>query len=136
LAWTFVALLPDGENVDYRNLLREAEDNIRSRARGSGAAFSTVGVATEWYIESGLELAGYYGPFDELILGRNVLNTGVLAYILMGRAGTIVSPQVAVFENTMTIEPGVLTVDPLRVMARRTGIAGLSAWKSAGFPLD
>ena len=135
LTWSFVVFLPDARDEAFDKLLRDAINDVSELADQSNAAFSTVGVSMTLDVSNGLRLADYYGPFDEIIVGRDILNTAVPMYVVREGSGSVMTPQVSVVEIGVSIEPGAITFGVPRVLARHAGLLEIRGWQQSGFAI-
>jgi hypothetical protein len=133
LTWSFVVFLPDARDEAFGKLLRDAISEVAELADESSIAFSTVGVVMNLDVSNGLRLADYYGPFDEIIVGRDILNTAVPMYVVREGSGSVMTPQVSVVEIGVNIEPGAITFGVPRVLARHDGLLEIRVWQQSGF---
>ena len=69
---------------------------IQNRARRTGNAFATLGIARDAVAADGIAHLAKFGDFDEVISGRGWANTGVQKYIYGAMPGEGATPQVLV----------------------------------------
>ena len=101
---TFAFIAPTLRRSDaLREHIRLARQAVRTEALHAGYAYSTVGIADDWSVDRGLQIIREFGPFDELVLGRNWFNSGVKSYVtdMDGRAGV---PQIVVTLQEISID--------------------------------
>jgi hypothetical protein len=118
-----------------RTAVARARDHLRTMADSSGEYFSTIGVSDHWNVQEGLEILTWLGPFDEVDVGRNWLNSGIRELINSSGARPAV-PQIVVFSETIELVPL-----PIRYMdrvehARFVGRGEIQEWANRRFPLS
>lgn len=93
---TYVLIAPTSTAAEpLADAIRGARTALRALAAQDGYLYSTVGISEHWSVASALRILEPLGPFDELIVGRNWLNTGVERYVTELH-GTAAVPQVLV----------------------------------------
>lgn len=119
----------------FASNVRSALDSIRSTTLRKGFLFSTIGVSDNWSTERGLLILERMGPFDELIVGRNWLNSGVELYVtaLGGRAAV---PQLVVVARQIAIDERGVHYGETHELQRVVGGAELENWSRRGFAMD
>ncbi len=114
----------------------EAMDTLRVllqvRSGREGFRFSITGVALDWSPAVGLAFLESLGDFDEIIVGRNWLNTGALRYVWKDIPGPASLPQVLVLERDVEVGPAGVTLRTERPMARVVGTDRIIEWVRAG----
>lgn len=112
--------------------LTEAMTTLRARiareAALEGKEVVHVGVATDWSIQDGLRFLTHFGPFDEVVIGRNWLNSGAIRYIWHDFRGTPALPQILVLERPVQVDSTVISVGSERLLARKVGSIEIVAW--------
>jgi hypothetical protein len=98
----------------------------------AGAYYSTVGVSDEWSTARAWGLLKEFGPFDEISVGRNWLNTGVKRFVT-DLAGEAVVPQVVVIAEDVRVDTLPFVYGKPVELLRVVGVDGMRAWASAGF---
>lgn len=133
---TLVLVAPTGtEDPEYVRMVGDAIVEMRRYARERGYHFSTVGVSDDWSISRGLEILEEFGPFDEVIVGRNWFNTGVERYITDFGAQAAV-PQVAVLLQERQVDTTPWTYGESREVIRVVGRGPMDAWSARGFAIS
>lgn len=131
-SWTLIAFVPQGEDPEYRSLLRASVAAVESLVP-EGITFSTVGVDLGWDNRRGVKNLGYYGPFDEIIAGRNWLNTAAVAYMWRDLPGMAAIPAVLLIAEPLRVQPTYHTVGAPLELVRVIGTDGLQAWEARQF---
>ncbi len=110
---------------------------LAATARSAGASFASVGIAVDWVTRDGWEFLQRFGPFDEIIVGRNWLNSASLHYMWRELPGEPVVPQVVVVERSILLDGAKLEVSPDRALLRKVGADEVIAWavRGGGLPL-
>ncbi len=108
-----------------------ARDRLRDQVFAAGRYFTTVGVSDHWSVEVGLQILDAAGPFDEVIVGRNWLNTGVQRYI-DAMAGTPAVPQIVIFEFSVRTDTIPFRYSQRRELIRVVGHNAIMAWSNSG----
>lgn len=131
LTLAFVAPTSPGTDVLVESV-QAAKVAMRERASLRGYYYSTVGVSDDWSVERGLQILNDFGPFDEVVVGRNWFNLGVTEFISM-MGGRPAVPQIVVtlrYVRTDTI-PFVYG-EPVE-LARLVGHSEVEDWVGGGF---
>ncbi len=114
--------------------LSRARDGLASQAERDGQRFVTIGVAMDWSIPSGKRMLDRFGPFDEIVVGRGWLNTGVIKYIWEDIRGIGATPQVVVTERSIAWAGNrTIEVDYERLVVRKTGPDQIEEWSRLAF---
>jgi hypothetical protein len=132
---TLVVLAPTG--AGDRGLeadIAEAKSAVRRRAHESGFYFSTVGISVDWSVSNGLRILSGLADFDEVIVGRNWLNSGARRYIHDLRGEPSV-PQVVVILEDIRVDTLPIQFGKPRQILQLIGPQAISEWASAGYPL-
>lgn len=112
---------------------------LREAARRNGRSFTTLGIAREWDTEAGIEHLRRFGRFDEVIAGRNWINTGLLRYLWEDLPGTAETPQLLVVDRRLVNRRTPEAADGLlrdeRVVVRKVGSLEIERWLAQGAPL-
>jgi hypothetical protein len=107
---------------------------MRAEARRRGVFFTTIGISDDWDVEKGLRTLQSFGWFDEVVVGRNWLNTGIVKYI-NDFGATPGVPQVVVTEQIIAIDSLPFEYGRLKILARFVGREQLAQWGRVGFGL-
>jgi hypothetical protein len=80
-------------------------------------------------------VSGFQVTFDEIIVGRALLNTGVMRFFFEEMAGKASYPQVVVFERELAaLEPG-YTFRNERLLVRAIGLPQIERWLADQAPI-
>jgi hypothetical protein len=111
-------------------MVQVATDSVASFASARGKRFSAIGIALDWSLPVGMEYLRGFERFDEVLIGSNWLNTGVIRYVWRDLPGPPSLPQLIVIERT--IDAGdKLAIGPERVLIRAVGKEQLSEFSTA-----
>lgn len=132
---TLVLVAPTtADDREYIEMVGDAISAMRLYARKHGYHFSTVGVSDDWAVSRGLEILAEFGPFDEVVVGRNWFNTGVERYITEFGAQAAV-PLVAVFLQERQLDTTPWVYGESRELIRVVGRGPLGGWSAGGFAI-
>jgi hypothetical protein len=107
---------------------KEIRAQVEASAKERKAQIFVIGIATDWYISTGLRFLGEYGPFDEVIVGQNWFNTGAVKYIWRDVPGPGGTPQIVVVERDVQVDGGNVTVSDETLLARKLGLDEIIQW--------
>lgn len=133
---TLVVVAPTGDpDAGYAAMIDSARNSMRRFARASGYQYSTIGVSDDWSIERGLKKLQTMGPFDEIIVGRNWLNTGIESFVtdLGGVPGV---PQLFLGVREISTDTIPFEYGAFRELLRLVGRSALMQWVEAGCPIN
>ena len=105
--------------------------SLASEAKRRDARVTYMGVATDWSIQLGLGFLSKYGPFDQVNVGANWLNNGIISYVWRDIPGQPLLPQVLVVERTVVLKDGFITVSDETLLTRKLGVDEVVAWSKA-----
>lgn len=113
---------------------------LREKAHAGDRSFTTIGIARDWSVEAGMDHLRKFGRFDEVMAGRNWLNTGVSAYVWDGVPGRASTPQVLLVhrwvENGASGEEGGgYAVRDEELVMRKVGFDEIRRWVEQGAPI-
>jgi hypothetical protein len=112
--------------------LREAVATVNremaATARAAGRRFVSVGVAMDWSVEDGVRFLHEFGKFDELVVGRNWLNSAVVRYVWRDVPGSATLPQIVVVMRHVTVAPTTIAVGDERLLVRKLGADEIIDW--------
>lgn len=132
----FVLIAPTSNaNRELVEAVKAARDSIRSYALRNNYLFSTIAIADNWEPARGIEQLREFGPFDELIVGRNWLNTGVELYVTRQSAPNEV-PQVLVVSRSINVDALPIAYGPLKEVVRLSGGDAILMWARTGFRIS
>ncbi len=133
---TLVVIAPTTvDDSSYVRGVRSALANAREIAASRRLIFSSIGVSDQWDLKTGIAMLAKLGDFDEIIVGRNWLNTGVVEYINQYAARPAVPQLIVTLQN-------IETDSTPHVYSRRTEVLRLVGgqevvdWVKAGSPLQ
>lgn len=123
---------------EVKSALEAAKVALAERARREGKTFVAVGVATDYIVEEGIEFLASSGRFDEIVVGRNWLNSASLAHLWRSEGvedRVVAIPGVVVFEQEVSLGEIVEASEP-RYLVELAGADAIPAWAEAGAPLE
>ena len=126
----------DALTRDLRAPIDSVRSVLRLRALRAGEVFRMVGVSLDWDPKVGWKYLSEFGEFDEVGLGSNWF--GLQPEILMFSGAKSVEPsipQLVIIERTVTMDSGLPTFGPRRVLRALHGKDQILAWVRAGSPL-
>ena len=118
---------------DLPGMVRAVVDSVSTYASTHGKQFSSIGVSLDWSLPVGMEYLEGIHTFDEVIIGSNWLNTGVVRYVWRDLPGQPSIPQVIVLERTIQVGESTFTVGPEQVLTRAIGVEQISEFSTARF---
>jgi hypothetical protein len=93
-----------------------------AQAKREGKQFSTIGVATDWNLNMGVEFLNKVGVFDEISVGRSWGNAASVSLIWRDQPGPPTIPQLVIVERQVTVSPSTITYGTDSVIARKIGL--------------
>jgi hypothetical protein len=133
---SFVVVAPTSRpSLGYIALVDSARSVLKRRVDSSGHMFSTIGVADAWNTAYGMQQLEELGPFDEYIVGRNWLNSGIEQYVT-ALDGTPAVPQVVIATRHIDVDSIPYRYGVFDVRGRFLGEAALRRWRDSGFPIS
>lgn len=134
---TLVVVAPTSKPpTEMVTIVKDATVAVGEAAQNAGMFFSTIGVSDDWSVERGLDLLSSFGHFDEVIVGRNWFNSGIMLFV-DGLGGRAAVPQIVVVRQEKTIRDGPpWAYGPMEELARVAGLAEISDWAARGFPIE
>ncbi|MGB3543837.1 hypothetical protein [Rubrivirga sp.] len=123
---------------ELKSALEMAKVALAERAEREGKTFVAVGVAIDYIVEEGIEFLASSGRFDEIVVGRNWLNSASLAHLWRSEGvedRMVGLPGVVVFEQQVSFGETVEASEP-RYLVELMGADDIPAWAEAGAPLE
>ena len=96
---------------------------------------SLVGVALDWSTDAGLRYLNELDSFDEVIVGRNSLNTGLDRYVRLHKQSVRVPQFILIERDIMFPDSSALAFGPDRLLAVHVGRQEIIKWAAAGVPV-
>lgn len=115
-------------NPDFVPAVRAMKAELARRAAAQGKGLRLVGVAMDDDVSEGMMLLNGIGPFDEISVGGNWLNSNAVAYVWRSSGRLAEVPQWVVLERDVSVDPAAITVAPDRVVALVAGADRMRAW--------
>lgn len=102
-------------------------------AASRGVGFTAVGIARDWDAAAGVSHLRKFGLFDEILVGRNWLNTGLLRYVWNDLPGPAATPQLILVERSLVVPDGEnrwtgYDIRKERLVARKVGLTEIQRW--------
>lgn len=111
-------------------------ENVAKEALERKVRFATAGVGIDHRPSDAIKFFNKFGPFNELIIGRNWTNSGALRYLWGEFSGAPETPQVVVVARTLSDSSNwVVQVKSERVLLRLSGLRQILRWINAGAPI-
>jgi hypothetical protein len=124
------------QTPEVKDAIQRMKTLLAAQAKQSGAAFSVVGVSTDWSVKDGAEFLEPNGPFDQVVVGGNWTNLGAEQYLWRDSTARPSMPTVLIFERT--VKPGVrITFSESRLIRQVTNEGkGIAGWVAEGAPIS
>lgn len=119
----------------FREAVEQMKLLLAERAAAKGANFAVTGVALDWSVEDGVKFLHSFGEFDEIVAGRNWLNSAAVRYMWDAIPGDAVVPQVIVTQRSVTVGREIISVGDERLLARKLGATEIMRWVEQGAPI-
>lgn len=103
-----------------------------NRAEAAGKQFATVGVAIDGSASAGLKFLSRIDQLDEIVAGRNWLNSAAVTYLWRDLPGNAALPQVVLIERPIEVDTKNIRVGKDSLLARVIGLDSLSLWARGG----
>jgi hypothetical protein len=108
---------------------------VAAQAKQRGMAFSAIGVATDWDLNSGVAFLAPLGYFDQLVIGANWTNLAIERFVLSDSVAEMSMPQILLVERTVKVGKRITVSEP-RFIRQVSGSEAIPAWVAAGAPID
>ena len=132
---TFALIAPTrAADEEYADHVKSAKAAVREQVLGQGRLFTTVGVSDHWSVNEGIAILEAFGPFDEIVVGRNWFNSGVKRFIT-DLEGHPAVPQIVVLVEEIRVDTLPWQYGPPRVITRILGKQEAQQWASVAFAL-
>lgn len=115
-------------------MVNRARTTLARSTEKDGKLFATVGVAIDWSIEDGMSFLRTTGPYSEVVVGRNWLNSAAVSYLWRDHSGRAALPQIIVIEREVAIDEADIHVGADRVIKRVVGLDSIRLWVDGGAP--
>lgn len=114
-------------------------DSLAIKARQHGYSFKTIGISKDRIVKEEIAHLAKYGPFDEISIGNNWANSGLLRYVHR-MAGPLANPQLLVTarkfrpisSSRRTVYRG---IDYEELLVRKVGSQSILDFAEEGVPL-
>jgi hypothetical protein len=115
-----------------KEAVAQLNSDLRERVRAQGKTFVSVGVAMDWSVAEGVDFLLSFGQFDELVVGRNWLNSAVVRYVWRDTPGSAALPQLVVVTRHVNVGGSIIDVGSERLLTRKLGADEIIAWARQG----
>lgn len=115
-------------------MLERARAALSRSSEKDAKLFATVGVAIDWSIADGLAFLHATGPYSEVVVGRNWLNSAAVSYLWRDHSGRAALPQIILIEREVAIDDANIRISPDRVLTRIVGLDSIGLWVARGAP--
>lgn len=122
------------QDTAYQRLVRAAIARVASDASRHNSRFAQIGVAIDWATEDGLSFLEPFGPFDELVLGRGWVSTGVDRFV-RGYDLPQGIPEIVILVRDIHVAGNEVNTSGERVLAVLNGIGETRTWMEEGAKL-
>lgn len=106
-----------------------------ARAVEQGYQFASIGVAIDWSVDDGLPFIRSVARFDEVVVGRNWLNSAVARYIWRDIPGDASLPQILILQRHIRVQSHSIDLGDETLLARKVGADEIRDWAARGAPL-
>ena len=100
-------------------------------ARARGDSFTTVGVSIDGPFDKGAAWLNQFGAFDEIVIGRNWLNSAVATYIWADPSATPAIPQLVLVRHRVAKSERSIQLVPTAWSAGGSGSAISPGYREA-----
>jgi len=115
--------------------VRRMKPVLARQADSLGVSLSVVGVALDWSVEDGVAYLRTLGPFDEIAVGNNWVNSAAVASIWRAPSVHPDVPQIVIYQRTVTRQQRTIAFGPDQELARFIGTKSIIDWVAHGAPL-
>lgn len=109
-------------------IISRIDSSLSKRTDSLGLHYSAIGVAIDHTPQAGMSFLSRFGHLDEVIAGRNWLNSAAITYMWRDSTGGSGLPQVVLVERPIEVDTRNIYVGPDRILARVVGLDSLEAW--------
>jgi hypothetical protein len=135
---------PACEDAELSELINDIKTKIQDRSRELGIGFTSIGIAVDWSPETGIDHLQNISSFDEMIVGRNWYNTGMIKYTFSEFPGRRGLPQIIitkrVYSGELNPDRGVISgyngVESDVELHRVFGPPAFARWNRDGVPFS
>jgi hypothetical protein len=121
---------------EVKDGVRRMKTLVQAQALKSGAAFSVIGVASDWDQKVAAAFLTDVLPFDQVVLGGNWTNLGIENFIWRDPKGHAGMPQVIILERTVTTDRAGMKFSEPRILRRLLGMKEIPEWVAKGAPIQ
>ena len=119
----------------FPDVIGSARKLVESEARRRGFGFGAIAVDVDWSVTDGLAFVNKLGAFDEVVVGRNWLNSGIEHFINPALAPLSV-PQILVIKRHIDVAASAVAISDAVLIARAAGSDGIATWVASTTPFS
>jgi hypothetical protein len=123
------------QNPDLRRLLPTLRARLTENLTGTEDEVTMIGVALDARPAEGIDYLQGMAEFDEIIAGKNLLNSGAIRFFWRDLPGSPEIPQIVVLRRTYHLHGSSGDIGPDEEVVRFTGSDEISRWIEGGAPL-
>jgi hypothetical protein len=125
-------------DAELASLVREAAVSLRRAALGHEATLVSIGVALNWIPGEGWRFLERIMNFDEVVIGRNWLNSKIVELGWSYPDAEMTIPQIVVYKQTVVapVESRRASISRPEVIVRVIGPDAIRRWVEAGCPFE
>ncbi|HEX6751740.1 MAG TPA: hypothetical protein VF092_30885 [Longimicrobium sp.] len=120
---------------EFRRAVAELAPAARREAARSSRTVSLVGVSIDVRADTGAAYLQRLGTWDEIVAGRNWMNSAVSRYVWQNAFGPPTIPQVIVVRHVVTRTPRSIRVGEEEKVFAATGHEAIEQWVARGAPI-
>ncbi|GIW51696.1 MAG: hypothetical protein KatS3mg081_1051 [Gemmatimonadales bacterium] len=119
----------------FPNAIERLKVTLARRARATSRTFAAIAVVVDWSPRNAARFIKQFGQFDEILLGRNWLNTGVVRYVWRDLPGPPQVPQVIVVKRRVEVSERSIHVGGEAEVVRKLGTTEILEWVEQNLPM-
>ena len=119
----------------FRHAVAELAPAVRRQAERSFRRVSLAGVSIDLRPDTGAAYLQRLGEWDEIVAGRNWMNSAVTRYVWQNAYGPPTIPQVIVVRHLVTRSPRAIRVGEEEKVFAATGHEAIEQWVARGTPI-
>ena len=118
-----------------KQALEEAKITFYERAKEMDMNYSVIGAANNQSVQKGWDFLNNSGYFDEVVIGKQWINSGSLEFIMKPKDVKPAIPQIIVFSRPLRFEEDI-KVGNKKILVRKIGAVAIQKWVEEGMPFD
>jgi hypothetical protein len=112
----------------FASAIKDLKAVVAKQVRSKGMVFTSIGVALDWSTDGGTAYLAGFGPFNEINVGQNWLNTSVIQWVWRDNPGPGATPMVIIYEREITMKDDAIRITGEKVIKRIVGADDIEAW--------